>query len=417
MSATDTTQIAAEIVRPRTLQLRSDFRRSAQGREIVIVLGMHRSGTSLLANILHLLGVDMIDQPTRASAKNETGFWERPDVVAIHDEILATLGVPVNSPAHAVPFASGWWRSVEIRPLKEKLRGLLAEHLRHVRRPWGFKDPRTCRLLPLWGEILEELDVSPRFVWALRHPAESSRSMTEKNPAHRPIPVAQSEVMWLAYNYDILRYAGRHWPLVVPYEAWFDDPLTLAKDIAHELDLVWQGSDHELESALSELINPELRHHKAGSGKLRSTLGLSEDIYRTILSLRGGQEATVSESAAVSLQSLLGAVQPFALEAREARTLAEANKAVRAGLDEAKAEIAQLLARSDKQRENESILLARAETLNRKLNEARAERDEQANEAQSLRQQLADAAASAATLHSELEASTPTLSASVSVFR
>ena len=184
----ETTQIVADAARSRNMQLRGNFRRSAQGREIVVVLGMHRSGTSLLANILHLLGVDMLDQPTHASTKNETGFWERQDILALQDEILATLGVPIGSPAHAVPFASGWWRSVDIRPLKERLRDLVGEHLKTVRRPWGFKDPRTCRLLPLWGEILEELDVSPRFVWAVRHPAESSRSMTEKNPHRRPIP-------------------------------------------------------------------------------------------------------------------------------------------------------------------------------------------------------------------------------------
>ncbi len=323
MSNSEHTPVVAAASGPRGVQLRSNFRRSAQGREIVIVLGMHRSGTSLLSNILHLLGVDMVDQPTHASKSNETGFWERPDIVALQDDILYALGAPVGSPMHAVPLKAGWWRNPEIRDLKKRLHDLMAEHLDHVRRPWGFKDPRTCRLLPLWGEILEELDVSPRFVWAVRHPAEAAVSMSLKNPQARPMPVAQSEVMWLAYNYDILRHAGRHWPIIVPYESWFEDPAGLAKELGHELDVQWRGSDHELESALSELINAEKRHHWVTQGKLRSGLPLSNDVYGAILALRGGADEAFDERTAVALQSVLAAVQPFAAEARDLRPLKE----------------------------------------------------------------------------------------------
>ncbi len=319
-------QIVADVVQTRSVQLRSSFRHAAQGREIVLVLGMHRSGTSLLSNILHLLGVDMIDQPTLVSKKNKTGFWERQEFVAIQDEILATLGVPIGSPAHAVPMKPGWWRAVEIRDLKKRLRDLLAEKLAEVRRPWGFKDPRTCRLLPLWGEIFEELDVIPRFVWAVRHPAEASLSMTQKNPRARPIPVTQSEVMWLTYNYDILRYTGQHWPIIVPYDQWFEDSLSLAKDLAHELDLIWQGSDHELEAVLGGLISTAQRHHWASGDKLRCAIGLSEQFYRSILTLRRGQETQVSDALAVSMHSLLSALQPFAIEACEVKPLKEENK-------------------------------------------------------------------------------------------
>ncbi len=323
MSNSENTPVVTAAGGPRGVQLRSNFRRSAQGREIVIVLGMHRSGTSLLSNILHLLGIDMVDQPTHASKSNETGFWERPDIVALQDEILQALGAPVGSPMHAVPLKAGWWRNPEIRDLKKRLHDLMAEQLSKVRRPWGFKDPRTCRLLPLWGEVLEELDVSPRFVWAVRHPAEAAASMSLKNPQARPIPVAQSEVMWLAYNYDILRHAGRHWPIIVPYESWFEDPAGLAKELGHELDVMWRGSDHELESALSELINGEKRHQWMAQGKLKSGLALSNDVYRAILALRGGHDVTFDEQTAVALQSVLAAVQPFAAEARDLRPLRE----------------------------------------------------------------------------------------------
>jgi hypothetical protein len=300
--------------------VRSNFRRSAQGREIVLVLGMHRSGTSLLANILHLLGVDMLDAKPHTSHKNPSGFWEREDLVAIQDEILNVLGCPIGSPVHCTPLPAGWWRSVELRPLKAKLSDAVAAHLSQVRRPWGFKDPRTCRLLPLWGEILEELDVSPRFVWAVRHPSESAVSMAEKNPNLRRLNAAETEVMWLAYNYDILRYAGGHWPVVVPYDTWFADPMATARELAAGLDLVWPGSEPELEASLQALINPEWRHQWAEKSRASARLQISEDLYRSILGLRGASEAAaVSDLIEQPLQSLFAAVQPFAAMARAAR--------------------------------------------------------------------------------------------------
>src|SRR5690348_14578500 len=80
-------------------------------RKIVVVLGMHRSGTSLLSNILHVLGVDMSDASDHVSPKNPGGFWERPELVVIHDEILAAAGRPIASPSHVLPFPAAWWRS------------------------------------------------------------------------------------------------------------------------------------------------------------------------------------------------------------------------------------------------------------------------------------------------------------------
>ena len=85
---------------------------SERPRPIVVVLGMHRSGTSLLSNALHVLGVDMADETDHVSPKNPGGFWERPELVAIHDEILAAMGRPISLPSHVLPFRPAWWAEV-----------------------------------------------------------------------------------------------------------------------------------------------------------------------------------------------------------------------------------------------------------------------------------------------------------------
>jgi hypothetical protein len=304
----------------RDMQTGEFDRQPISGREVTLVLGMHRSGTSLLANILHILGIEMMNQKPHASRKNPSGFWEREDLMAVQDDILAALGVPIGSAAHSLPLPEGWWQQAAIRPLKAKLLDLVAAHLDRVKGPWGFKDPRTCRLLPLWSEILAELDASPRIVWAVRHPSESANSMADKQPGVRPMSAAQSEVMWLAYNYDILRYAGRNRPLIVPYDVWFADALGTARALTDRLGLAWPGSDSEVGSALHALINPDWRHQWAARDRAATLLPLSEDTYQGLLNLaRAGADDDLIERLVQPMQSLFGAIAPFAAEVRTMR--------------------------------------------------------------------------------------------------
>src|SRR5262249_1740037 len=58
----------------------------------IVVLGMHRSGTSALAGMLHHLGVALGDELMPATADNPRGYWEHRDIVAINDRLMTELG-------------------------------------------------------------------------------------------------------------------------------------------------------------------------------------------------------------------------------------------------------------------------------------------------------------------------------------
>ena len=60
----------------------------SHSRDCIIVLGMHRSGTSALARVLNLLGVDLGTNLLPAAEDNETGFWEHRDLVLVNEEVL-----------------------------------------------------------------------------------------------------------------------------------------------------------------------------------------------------------------------------------------------------------------------------------------------------------------------------------------
>jgi GT2 family glycosyltransferase len=250
-------------------------------RPIVVVLGMHRSGTSLLANILHLLGVDMADMSDHVSPKNAGGFWERPALVDIHDEVLEVIGRPIGQPSHLLPLPAAWWRRKEVQALKPKLVAYLREQLQQAASPWGFKDPRTCRLLPLWWEVFREVNVEPIYLHAIRKPAESSTSMANKSKA-RKISPATGELMWLSYNYDIVRHVTvKQPPLLVDYDDWFADPLATAQKLVNALGIGGDLSQEDFEECVTSTVRGEYRH-EIKDEENAATIPLSDMLYRNL---------------------------------------------------------------------------------------------------------------------------------------
>jgi len=145
-----------------------------------MVLGMHRSGTSLCSHVLSVLGVDMADRMyppglETAAPDNPRGHWERWEIVGFHDRILAHFNRAYFGPFHDLPLPAGWWADPEIAAIRREMVGFLANRLGETR--FGFKDPRTVRLLPLWHQIFDDLNLAPKFVLCLRNPAEVARSL------------------------------------------------------------------------------------------------------------------------------------------------------------------------------------------------------------------------------------------------
>jgi hypothetical protein len=250
-------------------------------RPIYIVVGMHRSGTSLLSHILHYLGVEMSDGNLVVSPSNPGGFWERQEIVALHDEILRIINAPVKDFSHALPLPVGWWRRPEVQAVKAKLRAYVAAELAKCPGRWGFKDPRTSRMIPLWKEICDELGLAPRFIWAIRSPGDAGESMALKNPKARPIDHDQGCLLWFIYNIDILRNCGPSVAAVVDYESWFQDPKSVGQDLIKRLDLDWYGPEDELETCLQTFIKPEYRHHDE-AGRRSHRLRYLYEFYEAI---------------------------------------------------------------------------------------------------------------------------------------
>ncbi|HEY0915117.1 MAG TPA: hypothetical protein VGE22_09635, partial [Solimonas sp.] len=134
----------------------------------LLVLGMHRSGTSALTGLLGLHGVELGSNLSGAAADNQAGFWENHRVVDLHERLFAALGTSWDDPRE---LPADWLEIATRQGFVDDLVGLLREEF-GAAALWGVKDPRLCRVLPLWRQALARMGVEPKLVFALRDPGE-----------------------------------------------------------------------------------------------------------------------------------------------------------------------------------------------------------------------------------------------------
>ncbi|MBV8335556.1 MAG: hypothetical protein JO358_08995, partial [Alphaproteobacteria bacterium] len=230
-----------------------------QRHPIVIVLGMHRSGTSLCSHILSALGVDMSDKvegPGSAALTpdNPHGHWERWEIVEVHDRILHLFNRDYFGQLHDFALPVAWWADPRVVQIRRDIVTFLDKRLGEGY--FGFKDPRTVRLMPLWHQILRELRLSPKVVFCLRNPAHVARSLHVRDGLDPEV----GEYRWLVHVIDFFRYSNSLDFCTVEYEDWFIDPFVNLNKFTQFLDLPWRQSQSELALLLSGIIDPRARH-------------------------------------------------------------------------------------------------------------------------------------------------------------
>lgn len=160
-------------------------------RTCLLVLGMHRSGTSALTRVLNLLGAALPKTLMGAGKGNETGHWESERLVAYHDTLLAELG-------------SRWddWQPLDLSRLTAKRRAeVRAEIAALLAAEYGdaplivVKDPRICRFVPLFLEALDDAGFTTRVVLTIRNPLEVTASLAARDGMRR----GQGGLLWLRH--------------------------------------------------------------------------------------------------------------------------------------------------------------------------------------------------------------------------
>ncbi|MGF1589715.1 MAG: glycosyltransferase [Pleurocapsa sp.] len=170
---------------------------TAPNQSVIIMTGMHRSGTSLTASLLQSAGVDVGDRLMGKNTGNDKGHFEDLDFVEFHQSVLRSQGISV----------AGWTQQNKIQVQQQYL--AKAQNLILARKElavWGWKDPRTTLFLDFWSQLIP----NAKYIFIYRSPWEVIDSLFRRGDVvFRDNPNFAVQ-QWCNYNQAVLDFYQNH---------------------------------------------------------------------------------------------------------------------------------------------------------------------------------------------------------------
>ncbi len=219
----------------------------------LLVLGMHRSGTSSLAGTLVKLGAKAPNTPLPASSDNERGFFESLPIMQLNDEILASAG---SSWDDWRAFNRGWSTSGVAAEFEQRAVATLVAEFGTA--PLVLiKDPRLCRMMPFWSKVFDQAGYEIRVLMPVRSPLEVARSLWLRNG----FPISKGLLMWLRHVLDA-EGASRQQPrAVLDWSEFLADWRLAMTRVEKRLQLSWPSESDQSVAEIDRFLSPGLRHN------------------------------------------------------------------------------------------------------------------------------------------------------------
>lgn len=387
-------------------------------RTAIIVLGMHRSGTSALARVLNILGCDLPENLLPPSANdNDLGFWESKPLIDLDMQILESAGTRWDD---WQPFNPGWLTSPRSTEFKSAALKIVAEEFGNSHF-FVIKEPRICRFAPFWFDVLDDADVDVRIIIPIRNPVEVAASLAKRS-GHEP---AHSYLIWLRHVLDA-ECASRGRPrYFTSYDKLLTNWVKLVMDASAVLGITWPRFSEKARSEVAAFLSDKYRHHRAPGDfiedimvaewlretfriftrwadvgedtgdfdtldRIRSELDTATPAFARLITV--GSEASrrvaILEKSAADLHAKLVAEEKSAAETKaKAQSLSDELEGVRQQLTARAHEIEQLIDQRDAANKKASVEAAEAQSLSRELGGVRQESSNLTHEIEHLARQ------------------------------
>lgn len=235
---------------------------------------MHRSGTSALTRAISLLGAELPKDLLGAGRGNELGHWEPVRLVALHDDMLAEAG-------------GGWddWSPFDFGDLAAGRADFYRARIIDIlRQDFGeaplfvLKEPRICRFVNTYLDILSSMDVDARCIVALRGPRAVAASLKTRE-RFRPV---FSYLLWLRHSLDAERASRGSRRVFVSYEAVLNDWRACLTRIGDELGIAWPRSIEDASDDIDAHLKPTHAHGRNDETPLQCSARIAGWINDTV---------------------------------------------------------------------------------------------------------------------------------------
>ena len=221
-------------------------------RRCLVVLGMHRSGTSALTGTLEKLGA-WVGETIPASEENPKGYFENRYVGAHNEKILLSI----NSKWDDLFYEIKTLTSRDLETFTAEAVAILEAQFAN-RALFAIKDPRLCLIFPIWENALNRLSIQISVIIPFRNPFEVAASLAKRNN----FSLEKSFILW-AKHLVYAEFFSRKYPRVfIDFQDLIQKPALISELIIQALNL---GVDPLQRShAIEAFIDISLKHHDVG---------------------------------------------------------------------------------------------------------------------------------------------------------
>ncbi len=219
-------------------------------KKLILVLGMHRSGTSLISRSLKVFGAMHGENLLSSTFGNVKGHWEDKDFFLLNDEMLNVLGKGWDL---ALPIT---YQDVDLlckHGYMEKAVNLL--QLRLATMPiFALKEPRITKLLLFWLRVFANIPLQVHYVFAVRRPLSVAKSLHER----RNIPIEQGLLLWYSYNAYAFKALENKKVLFIDYDIFLSDCAVYLEKMGAFFNLPTQSEEAQI--FLDSFLDKNLRN-------------------------------------------------------------------------------------------------------------------------------------------------------------
>jgi hypothetical protein len=253
-------------------------------KDVYVVLGMSRSGTSAIARALSVLDIDLGDKLLPGDSRNPKGFYEDAEVLykinrgvsAVTGDLWVSIGMSEEQKKV---------NDVPLQRYKTHARELLLNRFSAVSR-WGFKDPRTVNVLLFWQQVFAAMNIRDNYVLAMRNPLAAARS----NQEFAQIDMETGLMIWLVTNIAAIEGTHHKKRVVISYESMLQDPRQQVARMHKILALPNKLDTSKADEYANEFLDKKLSHHEFSEEDLQKHAVLAFaplciKVYATLMKL------------------------------------------------------------------------------------------------------------------------------------
>jgi hypothetical protein len=246
-------------------------------RRAILILGMHRSGTSALSGVACILGAAAPHTLLPANFANPHGYWESLPLIQAHSELLASAGTSWDDWRRLSPH---WYGSEDAQRFHGRIRDVLESE--YAQEPlFVVKDPRLCRFMPFFLSVLDDMAVAPIALFSIRDPLEVAFSLRRRDG----FSITKSVALWLRHVLEAEFYSRGMPRCIISYQNLMQDWRRQIARASETTGIVWPSDSETSAKSIEKFLSMDLYHEKNESGELEKhpdILFLAAETYRLL---------------------------------------------------------------------------------------------------------------------------------------